>query len=138
MIRGEGIEHEVVYPHPPERVWRALIDRAELAVWLMPNDFIAEVGRRFTLDATPSMGLISGEVLEVDPPWLLRCQWSGPFGDTIVAFELEPASEGTRLRLSHSGWTDDHDDDRRGFDGGWSDKLSKDLPAVLSGKGSDR
>jgi uncharacterized protein YndB with AHSA1/START domain len=136
MISDGGVEHEVVYPQPPERVWQALIDPAELAIWLMPNDFVAEVGRRFTLDASPTFGLISGEVLEVDPPRLLRCQWSGPFGDTIVAFELQPESEGTRLRLIHSGWADGQDDHRNGFDGGWNDKLTKDLPAVLTGKGS--
>jgi uncharacterized protein YndB with AHSA1/START domain len=60
---------------------------------------VAEVGRRFTFDARPTLGWIAGEVLEVDPPRLLRCRWSGAFGDTVVAFELTPTIAGTRLRL---------------------------------------
>lgn len=35
MIRDGQIEHEEKYPHPPERVWRALTDPAELGAWLI-------------------------------------------------------------------------------------------------------
>lgn len=132
MIRAGRIEHEITYPHPPARVWRALVDPRELGVWLMPNDFVAEVGRRFTFDARPTLGWIAGEVLEVDPPRLLRCRWSGAFGDTVVAFELTPTAEGTRLRLEHRDWDDEHVGERDGFDGGWHDKLTKDLPGLLT------
>ena len=31
MIEGSRVIHEARYPHPPERVWQALTDRAELA-----------------------------------------------------------------------------------------------------------
>jgi len=43
------IEHEAVYPHARERVWRALVDPAELAAWLMPTDFAPDVGHEFSL-----------------------------------------------------------------------------------------
>lgn len=71
MIRGGQIEHELMYRHPRERVWRALVDPAELGRWLMPNDFAAEVGRRLTFDARPALGIVTGEGLEVDLPRLL-------------------------------------------------------------------
>jgi uncharacterized protein YndB with AHSA1/START domain len=132
MIREGRIEHEIVYPHARWRVWRALIDPTELGIWLMPNDFVAEIGRRFTFDARPALGWVAGEVLEVDPPRLLRCRWSGVFGDTVVEFELTPIAEGTRLRLEHRGWDAQHHSDRDGFDGGWHDKLSSDLPALFA------
>jgi uncharacterized protein YndB with AHSA1/START domain len=132
VIVNGRVVHEVDYPQPPERVWRALVDPTELNVWLMPTDFVAEVGRRFTLDATPSMGLITGEVLQADPPRLLRCRWSGVFGETVVEFKLTPQGTGTRLRLEHGGWDKPHHADRDGFDQGWKDKLSKDLPARLN------
>jgi len=45
-----AIDHEAVYPHSPERVWRALVDADELAEWLMPTDFAPELGRRFVLE----------------------------------------------------------------------------------------
>ena len=38
------------------------------------------------------IGTIEGEVLEIDEPRLLRCRWSGVFGDTEVTFELFPES----------------------------------------------
>ena len=38
---------EVIYPYPPDRVWRALTDRRVLAQWLLPNDFEPRVGHRF-------------------------------------------------------------------------------------------
>jgi uncharacterized protein YndB with AHSA1/START domain len=41
-VTDDAIVHEVVYAHPPGRVWRALTDSAALADWLMPNDFLLE------------------------------------------------------------------------------------------------
>ena len=132
MITGGQIEHEEMYPHPPERVWRALTDPAEIGVWLMPTDFAPRAGHRFTFDARPSLGIIDGEVLEVEPPRLLRCQWSGEFGHTVVTFTLTPASGGTRLRVTHAGWDDQGLPHRDGFDQGWDDKLTKDLAVLLA------
>jgi uncharacterized protein YndB with AHSA1/START domain len=96
----------------------------------MPTDVVPEVGRRITPDASSSLGVLTGEVLDVDPPRLLRCRWSGIFGDTVVTFELTPVAEGTRLRLEHAGWGSGAAPDRDGFDQGRGDKLAKDLPAV--------
>jgi uncharacterized protein YndB with AHSA1/START domain len=132
VIRDGGIEHEVVLAHPPERVWQALVDSGELGSWLMPNDFRAEAGHRFFLDARPDLGFIDGEVLEVKPPRLLRCRWSGAFGDTVLRIELTPDGGGTRLRLEHRGWKDEHPDYRGSFDDGWQYKLTKDLPTLLA------
>jgi uncharacterized protein YndB with AHSA1/START domain len=131
VIRDGQIEHDETYPHPPERVWRALTDPAELGVWLMPSDFAARAGHTFTFDARPSLGLIDGEVLEVEPPRLLRCRWSGVFGQTVVTFTLTPVPGGTRLRVTHAGWDGEGLSHRDGFDPGWHDKLTKDLAALL-------
>jgi uncharacterized protein YndB with AHSA1/START domain len=131
VITGGQIEHEEMYPHPPERVWRALTDPAEIGVWLMPADFVALAGHKFTLDARPSLGIIDGEVLDVQPPRLLRCRWSGGFGQTVVTFTLTPVGSGTQLRVTHAGWDEQGLPHRDGFDRGWHDKLTKDLPALL-------
>ena len=124
------IEREAVYPHSPERVWRALVDPAELAAWLMPNDFVPEVGREFALE-TGAIGTINGEVLEIDEPRRLRCRWSGVFGDTEVTFELSPDGDGTRLRVVHDGWVEPVPSEWTGFNDGWKQKLEQDLPRVL-------
>lgn len=133
MIRDGRIEHEAMLPHAPERVWRALVDLAELAMWLMPTDFAPEVGHLSTFDARPDLGIVTCEVLVADPPRLLRCRWSGVFGETVVSFELTQADSGTLLRLRHGGWAPRHRGQRDGFDRGWHDKLTKDLPALLGG-----
>lgn len=132
MIRAGRIEHEVDYPHPPERVWRALTDPAELGTWLMPTDFRAQPGARFTFDARPGLGIIDGEVIDAEPPRLLRCRWTGQFGETMVTFTLTPVAGGTRLRVEHAGWDARGLPHSGGFDQGWHDKLAKDLPALLN------
>src|SRR5580692_3749913 len=48
------IDAAVVYRHPIERVWAALTSSEALAAWLMPNDFVPEVGHRFTLRTRPA------------------------------------------------------------------------------------
>lgn len=131
MSHPLAIEREAVYPHSPERVWRALVDPDELAAWLMPTDFAAEVGKTFVLETGDAhIGTIQGEVLEIDAPRLLRCRWTGVFGDTEVTFELAPEADGTRLRVRHDGWGEPAPD-RGGFDDGWKQKLDQDLPRVL-------
>ncbi len=41
------IRLDIIYPHPPERIWKALTDSRSLAKWLMPNDFQPRLGHRF-------------------------------------------------------------------------------------------
>ncbi len=132
MSHSPAIEHEAVYPHSPERVWRAIVDPTELAEWLMPTNFAPEVGRIFVLETGDAhIGTIEGEVLEIDEPRRLRCRWSGVFGDTEVTFELTPEGDGTRLRVHHDGFGDPAPD-RGGFDEGWKQKLDEELPRVLA------
>lgn len=132
MSHPLAIEHVAVYPQSPERVWRALVDPSELAAWLMPTDFAPEVGKEFKLETGANeIGTIEGEVLEIDEPRLLRCRWTGVFGDTEVTFELTPEGDGTRLRVRHDGWREPPAAERAGFDDGWRQKLDQDLPRVL-------
>jgi uncharacterized protein YndB with AHSA1/START domain len=131
VIKENSIRYELGYPHPPERVWRALVDPAELAGWLMPSlGFAAVVGQRFTMSCDP-FGEIDAEVLECDPPRRLALQWLATFGKTLVTFELAPAGPGTLLTLVHSGWADTASGYRDQFDSGWQAKLGDGLLAVL-------
>jgi uncharacterized protein YndB with AHSA1/START domain len=131
VIEGDAVVHEATYPHAPERVWRALVDQGELRAWLMDNDFVPVVGARFTMDCG-SIGVVQGEVLDVDPPRRLSYRWTGPFGTTVVTFVLTPVPLGTRVRLEHRGWTDDNRSERDQFDGGWVSKLDELLRDVLA------
>jgi uncharacterized protein YndB with AHSA1/START domain len=104
------------YPHPPEKVWRALTDPALIPRWTStgaggrPEGFATAVGTKFRYVARPRpgwSGIVECEVLEADEPKLLRYSWADP-GDgavTQVVYRLEPHGNGTRLTFEHTGFT---------------------------------
>lgn len=128
------------YPHPPQKVWRALTDPALIKLWAMrPEGFQPVVGNRFKLVAKPQpgwRGFVDCEVLEAREPGVLRYSWKGDdAGDTtFVTYTLAPHRGGTRLVFEHTGF--------RGFGGfmlanfmlgpGWKKMLAKAIPAVLA------
>ncbi|MFG1711049.1 SRPBCC domain-containing protein [Nonomuraea sp. M3C6] len=133
------IRTDIYLPHPPERVWQALIDPAQLAVWLMPNDFQPRVGHRFNFRTDPAPGfdgVIQCEVLAITPGELLRIGWAGGPGlDTTVTWQLAPDGRGTRLLLTHEGF--DQADPRqqavrRLLDSGWRGHLTRRLQHLLN------
>ena len=127
---------EVVYPHPPAKVWAAVTDSESLAKWLMKNDFEPVVGKRFQFRAKPVMGwtgIVDCEVLELDAPRRMVWRWKSDDIDTTVTITLERVEGGTRLRLVQDGF--------RGLRGmfvswmmrGWKRILGKQLRLVLEG-----
>ena len=99
------------YPHPPEKVWRALTDPALIALWAMrPEGFSTEVGTRFRFVAKPQRGWrgwVECEVLEAREPAVFRYSWVGDEKGEVteVIYRLEPHAGGTRLTFLHSGFT---------------------------------
>ena len=102
------LHFEETYPFPPERVWRALTDSAAIGDWLMPNDFKPVVGHKFQFRAKPQPGwdgIVTCEVIEVEPPRSLAYTWTSNAGlDTVVRYTLVPVAGGTRLTLDHTGF----------------------------------
>ena len=100
------------YPHPPSLVWRALTTSELLADWLMPNDFVPEVGHSFTFRTDPGPGfdgVVRCEVLELVAPTdgaagRLVFSWAGGPIDTVVRFDVEETNNGTRLRVTQTGF----------------------------------
>jgi uncharacterized protein YndB with AHSA1/START domain len=139
MTDARTIHVDEFLAHAPARVWKALTDPVLLAKWLMPNDFRAVVGHRFTFltDPRPNVGfdgLVHCEVLAVEPERLLRISWRGGTLDTTVTWTLAPEGRGTRLFLEHDGF--DPDDpaqqfSRRIMDGGWRSKVMAAFRAAL-------
>jgi uncharacterized protein YndB with AHSA1/START domain len=136
-----AIEVAQFLSRPPEQVWHALTDPALLARWLMPNDFQPAVGHRFTFRTEPVPqqgfdGIVHCQVLELEPPRLLRFSWRGGVLDTEVSWRLVPEGAGTRLLITHDGF-DDADPVQRVtmgiMGGGWRGHLIKRLTAVLGG-----
>ena len=105
---NDAVTVEVVYPHPIQRVWRALTDPQALGTWLMSNDFAPRVGHRFTFRTAPEQawnGTVECEVERVEEPTLLAYTWrGGALPTTLVTYTLSPVTGGTRLRLVHSGF----------------------------------
>jgi uncharacterized protein YndB with AHSA1/START domain len=125
--------------HPPATVWRALTDTDLLARWLMPNDFAAIVGHRFTFRTEPQPahgfdGLVHCEVLELDPERRMRWSWRGGRLDTTVTWTLVVEGRGTRLFLEHAGFDPDDPAQRQTFTilrGGWRSRVLPALAAAL-------
>lgn len=109
---SSALVFERVLRHPPAKVWRALTESQLLAQWLLPNDFVAEVGHRFTVRAAPLpgwSGVAHCEVLAVDAPRLLSYRWGNgtesPSGlTTVVTWTLTARPDGTHLRLEQTGF----------------------------------
>ena len=134
-----AIEVDQFLSRPPDQVWRALTDPDLLARWLMPNDFQPAVGHQFTFrtDPVPEYGfdgIVHCQVLDLDPPRLLRFSWRGGRLDTVVSWQLVPEGAGTRLLITHDGF-DDGDPAQRMtmgiMGGGWRGHLVKRLRALL-------
>lgn len=109
---AHSLVFERVLPHPPEKVWRALTQSWLIEEWLMANDFVPEVGRRFTLRATPLpgwSGVTHCQVVAVEPPRLLVYHWGDGSESTsglktTVTWTLLPEGNGTRLLMEQSGF----------------------------------
>lgn len=99
------VQRDAVYPHPPERVWRALTDPRALSRWLLPGDFAPRVGHRFTL--RDGRARVRGEVIAAEENRRLSYTWrrDGDTAPSVVTWTLEPLAGGqkTRVRLTHTG-----------------------------------
>jgi uncharacterized protein YndB with AHSA1/START domain len=92
------VEYVRTYPHPVERVWRAIADPAEIGQWFTPPtkwDLREGGAYRFHDDD------MSGAVLAYEPPRRIRFQDTPKNGpDAWFQFELEAVEGGTRMRFS--------------------------------------
>jgi uncharacterized protein YndB with AHSA1/START domain len=126
---------ERVFPHPPEKLWRALTESPLIAQWLIKNDFEPTAGRKFQLrfDPMPQWdGVIDCEVLVVDPLKQLSYTWGALGLDSVVLFTLTPAEGGTHLRMEQSGFRPDQQQAYGGAKYGWNNFFNN-LERVLSG-----
>ena len=112
------------FPHPPERLWRALTQPHLIAEWLMKNDFSPAVGHRFNLRGDWG-GTLGCQVLAVGPNETLAYTWNHPHDDpafsleSVVTFSLEPTAAGTLLRMEQVGFRPDQKQAFRGAKAGW-------------------
>jgi uncharacterized protein YndB with AHSA1/START domain len=87
--------------HPPEKVWAALTDPAQLREW---SPYTAD--RALTSTGPATLRMIDGNqveefaasVIRVEPPTLLEYTW----GASRLRWELAASPTGTRLTLRHT------------------------------------
>lgn len=138
--RAREIVVDEVFPHAPETIWKTLTSGELMARWLgmVPSDFAAVQGNRFTYQTTPAGewdGTIHCQVLEVIPNQRFAYSWKGGhegnagYGsllDTVVTYTLEAAEGGTRLRVTHSGFVLPRNDSAyRNMSNGWSTVVAR-------------
>ena len=126
---------ERVFPHPPEKLWRALTESTLLAQWMMSNDFQPVVGRKFQFRADPKPtwnGVVDCQVLTVEPNKVLSYTWGAMGLESVVVWTLSPTSTGTRLRMEQSGFRPDQQQAYQGAQHGWR-KFFGNLERVIAG-----
>jgi uncharacterized protein YndB with AHSA1/START domain len=113
----DAIVCEIDIGAPPERVFQALVDPLQVPQWwgrdgvYRCTEFAADVrtgGKWRSAGIGPDGHNFesTGEYLEVDPPHLLVHSWTASWtgaARTTVRWELTPISNGTLLKLRHSG-----------------------------------
>ena len=102
----QAVKLDVFYPHPPERVWKALTDRRALATWMMESDFEPHLGHKFQFQRNDLSSLempIECEVVELDEPKRLAYTWreSSSSEPSLVIWTLTAVEGGTQLQLIH-------------------------------------
>jgi len=134
--RSVVLERE--FPHPAEKLWRALTQPHLIADWLMQNDFKPAVGHRFNLRAEPRAGwngIIDCEVRVVEPNKTLAYTWESGEGAlairSVVTFSLTPKGTGTLLRMEQTGFRPDQKQNYTGAQYGWQHFLGR-LEQVLA------
>jgi uncharacterized protein YndB with AHSA1/START domain len=126
---------ERVFPHAPEKVWRALTESPLIAQWLMKNDFEPVLGKKFQFRADPVPnwnGLIDCEVMVVEPMKQLSYSWGTMGMGTMVFWTLTPAEGGTHVRVEQTGFREDQPANYKGAQYGWQ-KFFGALEKVLEG-----
>jgi len=99
--------------HPPEVVWRALTDPAEVAQWQLTTARVeGRAGGHVEMTHEPTHVRATGRVLAWDPPHLFEHEWNVPAGGSwpvaehaVIRWELVPEAGGTLLTLTHRGLT---------------------------------
>jgi uncharacterized protein YndB with AHSA1/START domain len=108
--RPEGDRWTLVFVrelhHPPEKVWAALTEPAQLLEWapFTSDRDLGTVGPRILTMIDGDEGEdLPGEVQRAERPTLLEYTW----GTDVLRWELAPTAAGTRLTLRHT--VDDRD-----------------------------
>ena len=117
MTETRSVVVEREFPHPPEKLWRALTQPHFIEEWLMKNDFKPEVGQRFDLSA--DWGSVACQVKTLETARTLSYSWNTKDLDNVVTWTLTPTQAGTLLRMEQTGFLQDQRSYYQGAVVGW-------------------
>jgi uncharacterized protein YndB with AHSA1/START domain len=126
--RSVIVERE--FPHPPDKLWRALTQPHLIEEWLMKNDFKPAVGHRFNLRGEWG-GVLDCEVLAIEPNKTLSYAWNFAHADaafnleSVVTFTLTATPTGTHLRMEQIGFRPEQKQAYGGAVAGWRQFFAK-------------
>jgi len=135
---SDAIVSEIHIAAPPDRVFKALTDPAELMRWFTSPECLAKFwemdarpGGRYRYATEKGTVVVNGvrefechgEILQLDPPHLLVYSWIANWHDdksrpTVVRWELTADAAGTRVKVTHSGLAQENVA-RKDYSGGW-------------------
>jgi uncharacterized protein YndB with AHSA1/START domain len=130
MTETRTVTVEREFPHPPEKIWRALTQPHLIEEWLMKNDFHPAVGHKFNLRGDWG-GVLDCEVLEIEPHKSLSYSWNFAHEDpafalsSVVTFTLTPTKAGTVLRMEQAGFRPEQKQAIGGANYGWQEFFGK-------------
>lgn len=116
-LDADAIESEVRIAAPAERVFDALVDSAQVSQWwgqegiYRCTEFHGDLRaggkwRTVGVDGEGKPFEVTGKYVTVDRPRVLETTWVASWTgsvETKVRWELEPARQGTLVRIRHSG-----------------------------------
>ena len=117
MTETRAVVVEREFPHPPEKLWRALTQPHLIEEWLMKNDFKLDVGRRFSLSA--DWGSVACQVQTLETARTLSYSWDTKDLTSVVTWTLTPTPAGTLLRMEQTGFRQDQRSYYQGAVVGW-------------------
>lgn len=101
MKHTRRFKSEIFYAEPVDRVWKALVDPAQVREWLTRGDFKPVRGHRFKWkepkNQTSPLEDAICEIEDVQAPQRLSYRLEHGDGISVVTWMLEPIGDGTRL-----------------------------------------
>jgi uncharacterized protein YndB with AHSA1/START domain len=114
VVNRDRIERDTFIKAPVERVWAVITEPEHVGSWFgsgQPAEIDLRPGGVMRLDHG-EYGVFPTLIVAVDPPRHLAYRWASAHpgvtatedNSTLVEFFLEPESDGTRLRVTESGF----------------------------------
>ena len=124
---------------PVEKVWEAITNKEQMKQWYFDlAEFKPEPGFEFSfVGGTEEQSYVHFcRITEVVPQKKLQHSWryEGFEGDSFVTWELFPAGDQTRIKLTHEGLESlppNPDFARKNFEAGWNEIIGKNIVNFL-------